>query len=795
MSDNASSSSPFPDILAARATKETLEYGLSYAKAIWGEHESNKSTYDERIKTWIENREYAEGLQSIQRYKDRKGISNTSYLNLDYTPINYIATTIDNIVGKLSEINFKVQCNAIDPESKLKFDDYRNQLRADRFLKKISDELEPVTGISLVNKDREIPESDEEEDLHLQMNYKQEESIMMELAFEFVGKNNGSDDMREQIIRDLLTNKIAATHRYYDENRNIRFERVDYLDLITPYSKHDNFKNIPYVGLLKGYTVGELAVMGKFSNKELYEIAKLNAGKNGNAAWSWENTYENVEGTGARPYYNFNIQVLEFYFLAIDNETWEFRTVKKRKYLNKNFDGVKKPDSEVVSKKHKTLYEGKWIIGTDHLINYKRTENVPTEKINGSYCPNAELPIRIIAPNISGMKNKSHVARMRPHEDQINLARLTFQTFLIKAKPPGVAVDIRGLMDAAKGMGESFKPIDILKIYEQTGNLIYSSISEESDVINSKVITELRGGVSDAIHQLIQVHHFERQMINEVIGYNSAVDASSPSANALVGVQKHAIQATNNSLRPIFKAFLKLINATYVDLGLMIQDSLEFNNEAFINAIGAYSTKTIEFGKKLSFVQMGIKIELMPDEDEKLEINEQIKLGQMANPPLLTPSDVIRIRQVMKENVKLASQLLIFLEKKNRDIRMKESIALQQENGKVQIQSAEAAAKSTAETEQMKHQNSISALQTEYDLKSKLSAQEHQQVIEQIVAKNTGTVTVAEVNVEGKEKVQMIANEGKIISQQIANESKEYISENKIEKSAESTNSKGKANK
>lgn len=772
MTLNDSISSPFPDILASKEVKASKAYGLKYAKAIWGNYSINVDAYNEQRDIDIINRTYAEGLESIEKFKARKNITNTSYLNLDYSPVNIIATTVDNIVGRLTNTNYKIQCNAIDSESKLKFDKYRNELYADMFLKQYSEGIEQQTGISLVSKNKVIPETEEEAELHLKMNYKDDASIAMEEAFNYISSSNKFDSSREAIIRDLVTIKRAAIQRRYDENKNIIVERIDPVDIITPYSKYQDFRNIPYIAVIKSYTVGQIAAMTDFSDAELYDIAQKYAGaKNNNPLWTFPDSYEgyyrdNVGLTIDRPYYDFNVKVLEFYFLAIDNETREFNSYKNRKFSNKvSDDYTPNKYSEVVVKKVQNLYEGCWIVASDYIFNYKRSENVPREKISGSYVPKATLPIKIIAPGIYDMKNKSLVERMIPHEDAIKLADLAFQTMLIKMKPPGVAIDVRGLVDAAKALGNNSKPMDIVKIYEQTGNFLFSSVAEEGDsVINSRVITELQGGVSKGMYDLIQVYQFQRQQINEVIGYNSAVDASSPDKEALVGVQKNAINATNNSLRPLFNAHLQLIEDTFKEIALMVQDCIEYNNEAFMNAIGTYATKTLEYGKNLAFVQMGIKIELLPDDEEKMQIEQQLMVGQQTG--TLTTSDVVRIRQILKEDAKLASRLMVFLEEKNRKNRMKEQEALSQQNAQVQTQAAESAAKSQMEVQAQLLEIEKQKISMEWNLKTQYMLAESQEIQKQIMLKNSGAIQVQEVKNEGSDNVERIAHDSKILQKE-----------------------------
>jgi hypothetical protein len=828
--------SAFPSFLATKEEKALDKYGKEYAQAIWSEYTKNSTLFNTRRQRDIENRKYAEGLESIQQFKDRLDLNgDTSYLNLDFSPINRIATIVDNIVGKMMNQSYKIQCNPLDPEAKTKYDDYRKELYANMFIKAYAPELEKRTGIPVVPKNKVVPETDDEAELHLKLNYKMDASIAMEEALQFVFMNCDFEETRRKILKDLVVLKRAATYRYYDEDRNIKVDYADPVDLITPYSKYEDFKNVDYQALIKQYTIREIAQLNpKFTDQQLLDIAKSQQGKNGNPNWNtnWALSYEGyyaTDGLSVRPYYNFNIPVLEFYFLTINREVrlkkknskggtffekknpnytgeikpetivvidngsqWKIKgetatvgkevakTLKEaQEYFAKQKNDKRTENAEVLTKDIQDRYEGRWIPGTEWIFNYKRSENIDREKIAGSYSPKTELPFTILAPDIYDMENKSLVERMIPHEKQINLIHLKTQQLLIKAKPPGVAIDLEGMDAIVAGMGDPknarMDGIEITKMYEQTGSYTYRSRDKNGELIVGKVITPLDNGIGKDFAVLFAAYNQELQKINDVIGYNSAVDGSSPNVDALVGTQKLAVQATNNALRPIYQASVNIIQRTARRVALMIQDSIQFNNEAFVNAIGTYATNTLAYGKKLAFNQFAINIELLPDDEEKMQIEQQLQLGQQAG--LLNPSDVLRIRQVLKEDVKAAGQLLVLLEDKNRKNKLQESQALQQQNAEVQAQAADAAAKSQADLDNILTENKIKVIDFEYTKKKEYLIEEGRLTLEQIAKKNEGLATVAVISNEGKENVQQRANEGKVIAQHIQNEGKKEVAD------------------
>lgn len=773
--------SAFPSDFASKEEKLKKEYGLEYVKAIWSIWTQNFPANNPQRLRYILNRQYSEGLQPIAKYKNRLGLEgDTSYLNLDFTSINRIATIVDNMVGKLTNRQWKLECNPTDTVSKTKEDQYRREVEADMFLKKMSDEMEPVTGIPLVPKGRYIPQDDEEKELHLKMNFKLDEATAMELALKWVlDNNNFSAESVPLIFRDLIECKKTAIFRTYDENRNIKVERWDHLKLITPYSVYPDFRDIQYQALLPQYTIGAIAKMNTgFTDAELYDIAKNNAGRNNNVVWNseWGSTYEGYYQmygeTAFNRFQNFNVQVVNFFFLTPITTTKAVKkSAKGRIKLEDKKEGYTNDKGiEVINKKKLYRMEGFWIPDTKYIWGYKMSENIERDIVSGGYSPECELPCKIIAPNIYDMTNKSLVERMIPLEDQLILAWLKLQQFLIEAMPPGMAINQNALLDVVQGMGEGkAKPTDWTKLYKQTGSFVFNDRGADGQPINIP-FKELQGGISPAFEQFMKVQDYCINKMNEVVGYNTAVDASSPTADAGLGLNQMAQQATYNCLRPLYIAATTLIEGTGRRLALMIQDCIKHNNRAFIDAIGESNTEVLTMGSKMAFSSSAISISLMPDESEQIEIQNLINLG-IQNKTLKT-GQVLRVRQQLKTDTKLAGQLLAYFEDKNEKDAQANAIALQEQNGQVQIASAQAAAQSQAIL--IKEQISADIAKIQEQAKAdiaKIQAELQANLMLQGL-KNEGANTVAVINSESKVDVQNAANEGKIIATQVANEGK-----------------------
>jgi RNase P/RNase MRP subunit p29 len=138
-------------------------------------------------------------------------------------------------------------------------------------------------------------------------------------------------------------------------------------------------------------------------------------------------------------------------------------------------------------------------------------------------------------------------------------------------------------------------------------------------------------------------------------------------------------------------------------LSLRISDIIEYSptKEAFINALGAHNVATLEEMKNLHLYDFGIFIELLPDDEEKqmLENNIQVALSQK----LIDLDDAIDLREV--RNLKLANQLLKVKKKK----KLQRDQLMQQQNMQAQAQANQQAQQMAAQVEMQKNDAKIEA--------------------------------------------------------------------------------------
>ena len=301
--------------------------------------------------------------------------------------------------------------------------------------------------------------------------------------------------------------------------------------------------------------------------------------------------------------------------------------------------------------------------------------------------------------------------------------------------PDGVYLDADGLAEIDLGNGTNYSPQEALNMFFQTGSVIGRSLTSEGDPNPGKVpIQQIQNGAGgNKIQSLITAYNYYLQMIRDVTGLNEARDGSMPDPKALVGVQKLAAANSNTATRHILNSMLFITAEVAECLSLRIADIVEYSptKNAFINAIGAHNVATLEELSELYLYDFGIFIELMPDEEEKamLENNIQMSLQQQD----INLEDAIDVRQI--NNVKLANQVLKLRRKKkseqdqmvaqqNMQMQAQTNMQTQQAAAQLEVQKQQALSQSDAQLEQLKAQLELQKMQQEVQAKQQLMALE-----------------------------------------------------------------------
>ena len=721
----------FPNPFASREEKLTKEYGLQYFKQIyreWEDEGSGANLMSTRNQRYRRYREYAEGMQSVDQYKELVGANgDSSYLNLNWEVVPIIPKFVDVISGGLMNQDYKIKCTAIDPLSVDKRNEDKWELVTKMELKDFMEEMSALSGLPMDDGYDTLPETSEELDLYMQLNYKQATEIAMEEGIELTLYVNDWEEIKKRIIRDLIVLNIGVCKTGI-ENGKITMRYVDPINFVSSHSSRPDFKNMEYGGEIIYITIHDLKRMAgdQFDEDEYVEIAESVLGQHGNPK-KLSLSVINYNGYETTEYDTYKIAILDGVFKCTDITKYEKKNNKYGGYsVNKKSSNYKPPKSprykrEQIKSSVEMIYKGKWVIGTEFLFDYGTAENIVRPK---SQLEKALMPYCVYAPNIINMNNKGMVERMIPFADQIQLAHLKMQHLISKVKPKGSAIELGAIENVGKGDGGTFTPLEVQDIYQQTGNLYYRLQQDDGSPGNPNPIQELGGGIGGALQELIAIYQYNLQMIRDVTGINEIRAAEQPDKESLVGVQKMALLASNNATRWLNQAFLNITQNACKSVALRVQDLVRYTGpyKGYVQAIGEFNMKAIEVTKDVTLADFGIMIEPLPDDEEKaiLEQNIQMSLQQGA----LRLEDAIMIRTI--PNVKLANQLLVLRRKKYAKEQQEMAMANAQANAQQQQASIAAKAQADAQMKQMESQSEIQKMQAEFQMKEAFAKAEHE---------------------------------------------------------------------
>ena len=723
----------FPSQVVSDAEKLSYEYGLKVAKAIEGEW-FDKDNYSNR---YIYNRNnfrnlrlYARGEQPIEKYKNELSINgDLSYLNLDWKPVPIIPKFVDLVVNGISERVYDIKVYSQDPFGVSKRTQYMNKIMEDMRTRDLKSFVKDKFGMDLFNQSPSLlPDSQEELDLHMQLNYKQSVEIAEEQAITTLMEGNRYDLVSKRFYYDLTVLGIGAVKTTFNTSEGVTIEYVDPENLVYSHTESPYFEDIYYVGEVKTIPVNELVKQfPHLEEKDLKEITEYN---NRNYGKYNEKQYREQKDD------NNQVKILYFNYKSYMGEVYKIKQTAsgadKAILKDDSFNPGTNQNFTMESRKVEVLYEGALVLGTKKLLNWGMAKNMMRPKSDYS---KVKMNYAICAPRMYEGRIESLVSRITGFADMIQLTHLKLQQVMSRMVPDGVYLDADGLAEIDLGNGTSYNPQEALNMFFQTGSVIGRSFTSEGDMNPGKVpIQEITSGSGgNKIQALVGNYNYYLQMIRDTTGLNEARDAASPDPKALVGVQKMAAANSNTATRHILKGGLFLTQETAEQLSLRISDIIEYSptKEAFIQKIGSHSVATLFEMTQLHLYDFGIFIELSPDDEEKaiLENNIQAALGQGS----IELEDAIDLRDI--KNIKLANQLLKIrrrkkiqrdqkLQQENMQAQAQANAQSQQVAAQAEVQKQQALVQTQVQLEQAKNNLEINKLYQEAEIKKMLMEQE-----------------------------------------------------------------------
>ncbi len=401
----------FPSQAVSDLDKMSYDYGLKVAKAIESEwFTGSTSKYTGVYNKFHQLRLYARGEQSIEKYKNELSINgDLSYLNLDWKPVPIIPKFVDIVVNGMSQRAYEINAFSQDDYGVSRRTEYMESMLRDIQARDFNEAAMAQLGMNTYeNRKEDLPDTEEELALHMQLSYKQAVELAEEQAINVLLEHSDYDLTRRRVLEDLTILGIGATKTTFDYSDGVTVKYVDPANLVYSYTESPYFDDIYYVGETKEIPINEL--VKEFPNLTESEI---------------EDILENSSDT-VSPRNNSDrnkVHVLYFNYKTHKNNVYKLKTTGTggEKVIPKN--DTFNPPAELagefskLDKVTEVLYEGVLVLGTEKLLRWQIAPNMMRTK---SDFGSVKMNYQIVAPRMYKGKIDSLVNRITGFADMIS---------------------------------------------------------------------------------------------------------------------------------------------------------------------------------------------------------------------------------------------------------------------------------------------------------------------------------------------------------------------------------------
>ena len=368
------SSVGFPSQFVSDAEKATMEFGLQIGQAIqyeWFKKDGNQCRYYNQWRDFHKLRLYARGEQSIKKYKDELAIDgDLSYLNLDWTPVPVIPKFVDIVVNGMSDRLFKVKAYAQDALSQSKRSKYQDLVKGEMLAKPTLEIIQKETGVNpFVLPQEDLPNSDEELSLYMQLNYKPAIEIAEEEAINTILEENHYADVRKRLDYDLTVLGISVAKHEFLPGAGVEISYVDPANVVYSYTEDPHFKDCFYWGEIKTLPITELIKIDPtLTREQLEEISKYSQ-----SWYDYYNTaqfYENdifYRDTCTLMYFNYKTTKKMVYKKKL-LESGGSKVIEKDDQFNPPEEMMEEGRFEKIEKTIDVWYNGVMVMGTNIML-------------------------------------------------------------------------------------------------------------------------------------------------------------------------------------------------------------------------------------------------------------------------------------------------------------------------------------------------------------------------------------------------------------------------------------------
>jgi hypothetical protein len=587
----------------------------------------------------------------------------------------------------------KISCVSIDPFTQSKKEKAKNDALFKMKNKEAIMALQQESGVQLEDFKDTDPDDEQELDIEFGFNYKEREEVVMENLINLVFYDNKwSKVIKDRIFDDLINCGYAVTKTYIDPNGRVKIKFVKPDNFITSYSEWNDMRDWEWQGEVDYMTITDIRLKypGKFTEEQLFDLAREHSGMFDNALWTYNWSYVWLNAV-ARPYDSYRVQVCNLTYKTLYNLNYEKKTDRFGKEILDPAKEIKEGKEYEKSKPYYVSYTGAYIINTDKVLEWGLSKNMikPEKNLTEIYSP-----YTVYMYNNNQMVNTPLMETMIPSIKMMQLLNLKTQNIIATIAPDGSNIDFAGLSDIDLGSGVGVvSPLQLYGIYLQTGNMYYKGVGDDGEERRQPPITPNNVNFSNKLQQLEQQWQSEYQKLVVIIGSNSL--DSGQINNQAVGKQvfQDARKQGESASNYIYNAYLNIMEPTAQKVQQLGWDILIYKKggyEGYMAALGSDKVEYVRVESTDDFerAQFDVKIEAVLDDTAQAILQERINIA-LGNKEI-TLQDALQVEELSQTNIKYASYLLAARQKKREKQRIKEAQLNSQSNTEAAVAAAKA---------------------------------------------------------------------------------------------------------
>jgi hypothetical protein len=676
------------------------ETGLKIAKRIYSAQsvESDLNFFKARADRWNELIKWALGKQDYKEFLSFLNISDASkaYANIDMSRIMVGPQFVMTLVESMTK-NDEYPCvTAVDDGSMTEKEKRKMEALFRMNNAQEINQMEEAAGMMFEPPNAYVPQNE----LAAEVFFKLEDRLPKEIEFEqkldaALIRNDYKRVMKPKLYFDYIVNNSGATKIDSDGRGGYNIRKVTLQNLIYNFFQSDTGKyELGYIGEVYSLKVRDVrSKYPKIGEEQLFKLAKAstqqNVGKN--FGFTWQPEYENYNHD--RPWDDFSIPVFDFEILVDMNDYYVVKTDNfgKENYAPKaNKPDPKSPRSRPIVKPKKRWLRGVYAFGCNEMLYWGMPDIVLFPFLD-TECGLSSYSINI--PMNTGEYIPSLFERALEPLKEYALTKLKRKQLISKLRPSGIRIDIESARNIDLGNGQSIPWEEIIRIYDQTGNELWSSRGVNPNEKESPAISATPA--DDTVQKIIQLTTVLQELVVEIrnlLGvpmYRDGSDVGDRTAAKLAEMQN---TSSYNVTDYIPNALNQLMEETlYKCCILEWQKAVKAGDEEIMNT------------------EFQVNVMMKPTEYQKKLLESRIEtclktVDKWGNPQI-TLKDAYYIENI--KDFKLAQWYLASIIEDNRKKAMEESAALDKQNQDNQIASNEAAAKKAIELQDLKTQAEI----------------------------------------------------------------------------------------